>query len=94
MKFVEIPGEKLMKSAIPVAIYPGFALEGLPNRDSLSYLDTYNLGTGSNLKDMFRGTLRYKGYAELMGAFNALGLLDVRGRSDLRSEMSWVRFDV
>ncbi|KAJ3196917.1 hypothetical protein HK101_007282 [Irineochytrium annulatum] len=88
-KIVSVPGTELMRSAVPVEINQAFALEGLPNRDSLSYLETYNLGSGDNVDTMFRGTLRYKGYAELMGAFNELGLLDVTERSDISSKQSW-----
>ncbi|KAI9351101.1 Saccharopine dehydrogenase-domain-containing protein [Zopfochytrium polystomum] len=87
-KLIEVPGPELMRSAVPVSIYPGFALEGLPNRDSLSYLDTYQLGSGADLTDMFRGTLRFKGYAELMGAFNELGLLDA-AETNIPSGTSW-----
>lgn len=51
-----IPGPDLLKSTTPVSIWPGFALEGLPNRDSLKYQFSYGL---ENLHTMFRGTLRY-----------------------------------
>ncbi|KAJ3101305.1 hypothetical protein HDU96_010059 [Phlyctochytrium bullatum] len=87
-KNVEIPGSQLMRSARPVNIYPGFALEGLPNRDSLSYLDTYNLRGSKYLETMFRGTLRYKGYAELMAGFIDLGLLDTTP-VDISSRTTW-----
>ncbi|KAI8847219.1 Saccharopine dehydrogenase-domain-containing protein [Chytridium lagenaria] len=87
-KIVEIPGPELMKSSVDVNIYPGFALEGLPNRDSLGYLETYNLGDGSYVDTMFRGTLRYKGYAELMGAFVQLGLLNTEAK-EIGGNTSW-----
>lgn len=38
---------------------------------------------------MFRGTLRYQGYCELMGAFKEVGLLGMDVQKDLDS-MSWV----
>ncbi|KAJ3295229.1 hypothetical protein HK104_002890 [Borealophlyctis nickersoniae] len=88
-KMVDIPGERLLKSAMDVNIYKGFALEGVPNRDSLKYLDFYGLGPVDGMDSMFRGTLRYKGYAELMAAFNDLGLLSTTTRSDLESGMPW-----
>ncbi|KAJ3014640.1 UNVERIFIED_CONTAM: hypothetical protein HDU68_000188 [Siphonaria sp. JEL0065] len=84
-----IPGDLLMKSGVEVPIYPGFALEGIPNRDSLGYLETYGLGNGESLKNMFRGTLRYKGYTEMMGAFVELGLLNTTIRSDIKAGVSW-----
>jgi alpha-aminoadipic semialdehyde synthase len=65
-EIVHIPGENLLQSAFPVSVYPGFSLEGIPNRDSLGYLDTYKLGNGENLKDMFRGTLRFKVVSALL----------------------------
>ncbi|GJJ70109.1 alpha-aminoadipic semialdehyde synthase [Entomortierella parvispora] len=75
--FHEIPGKDLMKKHFPdVPIYPGFNLEGVANRDSLSYAETYGLGPVEKLDTMFRGTLRYKGYADLMYSFNRLGLLN------------------
>ncbi|KAF9293993.1 hypothetical protein BGZ74_011470 [Mortierella antarctica] len=75
--FHEIAGKDLMKKHFPdVPIYPGFALEGVANRDSLSYAETYGLGPVEKLDTMFRGTLRYKGYADLMYSFNRLGLLN------------------
>ncbi|KAF8930031.1 Saccharopine dehydrogenase-domain-containing protein [Dissophora ornata] len=75
--FHEIQGKDLMKKHFPdVPIYPGFNLEGVANRDSLSYAETYGLGPVEKLDTMFRGTLRYKGYADLMYSFNRLGLLN------------------
>ncbi|KAF8953537.1 hypothetical protein BGZ52_008945 [Haplosporangium bisporale] len=75
--FHDIAGKDLMKKHFPdVPIFPGFALEGVANRDSLSYAETYGLGPVDKLDTMFRGTLRYKGYADLMYSFNQLGLLN------------------
>ncbi|KAJ3330264.1 hypothetical protein HDU76_006052, partial [Blyttiomyces sp. JEL0837] len=90
-KLIDVPGKDLLRSAVPVSIYPGFSLEGLPNRDSMGYLDLYKLGNGEGLQDMFRGTLRYQGFSELMGAFNELGLLDTTEQSGLSQGVSWVR---
>lgn len=56
----DTPGTHLLKSALNVPMYKGFAFEGIPNRDSLKYVDLYNLGRLENLDSMFRGTLRYK----------------------------------
>ena len=56
-----IPGSDLLKNHFPnVPIYNGFAFEGLANRDSLTYVDTYGLAPIENKQAMFRGTLRYK----------------------------------
>ncbi|MBI4717147.1 MAG: saccharopine dehydrogenase NADP-binding domain-containing protein [Planctomycetes bacterium] len=48
-------------------------LEAYPNRDSLSYIDTYNL---RGIKTMFRGTFRYPGWCATLKAVVDLGLLD------------------
>ena len=55
---------------------PALALEGLANRNSLSYLPTY--GLDPKLPTILRGTLRYRGFARLMSMFQSLGLLDSR----------------
>jgi alpha-aminoadipic semialdehyde synthase len=91
-KVIDIPGHQLLASAVDVNTFKGFAFEGLPNRDSLKYVDTYQLGPLDGLDNMFRGTLRYKGYSELMHAFVKLGLFDTQDRSDLRSGLPWVFF--
>ncbi|KAF9085531.1 hypothetical protein BGX23_009581 [Mortierella sp. AD031] len=89
--FHDIQGKDLMKKHFPdVPIYPGFALEGVANRDSLSYADTYGLGPVEKLDTMFRGTLRYKGYADLMYSFNRLGLLNAENSQQNFS--SWPEF--
>ncbi|PVV03287.1 hypothetical protein BB560_002241, partial [Smittium megazygosporum] len=75
-KTVEIDGSKLLSNSFKnVPLFKGFNFEGLANRDSLSYIDVYGLNR-QELSTMFRGTLRYRGYAELMESFKTLGLLD------------------
>jgi len=70
---VEVPGDRVYHSAEPVEIEPCFALEVLPNRDSMHYLQAYGL---PNVHTMFRGTLRYKGFSLVLATFQQLGLLD------------------
>ncbi|KAJ1984674.1 hypothetical protein H4R34_000508 [Dimargaris verticillata] len=73
-----IPGDQLLARGFPdVPLYRGFALEGVANRNSLQYLDTYNLGQPEDIDTMLRGTLRYKGYSELMAALTRLGALNL-----------------
>ncbi|KAI0328943.1 hypothetical protein GY45DRAFT_1435780 [Cubamyces sp. BRFM 1775] len=50
--------------------------EGLANRDSLPYGDVYGLSPLDGVRTVFRGTLRYPGFADLMYAFKCIGLLD------------------
>ncbi|KAH9821284.1 Saccharopine dehydrogenase-domain-containing protein [Melampsora americana] len=51
-----------------------YRLEGLANRDSISYIDKYGLQSES-LDTMMRGTLRYEGFGEVMEVVAGLGLL-------------------
>merc|ERR1712176_1345049 len=54
--------------------YSSLSLEVLANRDSLKYIEKYKLG--SQMQDMYRGTLRYHGFSDMMYGCRALGLLD------------------
>lgn len=71
-KVVNVQGSGLLKSAMPIKIHPAFAFEGLPNRNSLSYIPQYGL---EGVHTMFRGTLRYRGFSELMDSCAKIGLL-------------------
>ncbi|RCI02392.1 hypothetical protein CU098_010347 [Rhizopus stolonifer] len=73
-----ISGNNLLKEHFPVVQtpYAGFVFEGLANRNSLGYADIYGLGELSNMDTMFRGTLRYQGYSDLLYAFRTLGFLE------------------
>ena len=72
-KVVEVPGEKLMDIAKPIYIYPAFAFEGYPNRDSTPYTERYNI---PECKTLVRGTLRYQGFPKFVKALVALGFLN------------------
>lgn len=48
-------------------------LEAFPNRDSLPYREIYGLG---EVRDLFRGTLRWPGWCETFRALRELDLLD------------------
>jgi alpha-aminoadipic semialdehyde synthase len=87
-QIVEIPGSELLNNAIDVPIFKGYSFEGLANRDSLSYIHKYNLDE-NQLQTMFRGTLRYKGFSELMYLFNQMQLFNLKSRSDLQTGISW-----
>ncbi|KAJ8521319.1 hypothetical protein ONZ45_g1975 [Pleurotus djamor] len=76
-----IPGENILKSYFPdIPITDQFDLEGIANRDSLPYLDTYNLGKVDGIRTVLRGTLRYPGFSSLMDSFKSLGLLESQKR--------------
>lgn len=57
----KFPGDDLYDSAIKFRMhdFPAFALEVLPNRNSLTYGDLY--GIQNEASTIFRGTLRYEG---------------------------------
>ncbi|KAI8322217.1 hypothetical protein GQ54DRAFT_317268 [Martensiomyces pterosporus] len=59
-----------------VPIFPGFSFEGLANRDSLQYADIYGLKL-DEMDTMFRGTLRYQGYSEILDSLQQLGFLSL-----------------
>ncbi len=79
-KIVNVPGDELFAHHWPVEIEGFGTLEGYPNRDSLSYIETYEI---PSVRSMFRGTLRYPGWCETMKKVAELGLLDESARDDL-----------
>ncbi|KAJ3018268.1 hypothetical protein HKX48_002999 [Thoreauomyces humboldtii] len=72
-KPVNVAGPDLMDSAKPIYIYPAFAFEGYPNRDSTPYNERYNI---PECQTVLRGTLRYQGFPKFAKALVALGFLD------------------
>eukprot|EP00250_Pteridium_aquilinum_P021416 c25115_g1_i3 orf=358-1851(-) len=75
-KIINIPGNELFSSATPLQLpkLPAFALERLPNRDSLQYGDLY--GISEEASTVFRATLRYQGYSDIMNSLANLGYFD------------------
>lgn len=69
----ETPGKLLMDIAKPIHIYPAFAFEGYPNRDSSPYTERYNI---PECKNLIRGTLRYQGFPKFVKALVVLGFLN------------------
>jgi len=54
--------------------FPGIGeLEVYPNRDSISYLNIYDI---PEAKTMYRGTFRYKGWCETLDAMKSINMLD------------------
>lgn len=71
---VEIPaGGSLMESSTSKDFFPGFNLEGFPNRDSTIYSESYGIQSAHTL---IRGTLRFKGFTKAMTGFVKLGLIN------------------
>ena len=71
-KIVEIPTENLFKNPIKIE-FPGVGpMEVYPNRDSLAYIDKYNI---PEVETMYRGTFRYPNWCRIMDIMKTLGLL-------------------
>ncbi len=72
-KVVLIPAEELFAAPETLA-FPGLGeFEGYPNRDSVSYRETYGIPEAGNV---LRGTLRYPGWCRTLKKIGDLGLLD------------------
>ncbi|XP_065178945.1 alpha-aminoadipic semialdehyde synthase, mitochondrial-like isoform X2 [Sycon ciliatum] len=65
-------GGGLLDAAEPIDFMPGFSLQGIPNRDSRTYRDSYGIQSAHTCK---RGTLRYTGYVDAMKALVKLGVI-------------------
>lgn len=77
---IRIPGEELFDNHWPVEI-PGLGtFEGYPNRDSMPYVETYDINPSQT---MFRGTLRYPGWCVTLKKLSELGFFDDAPRDDL-----------
>jgi len=68
---IDVPTEQLFKNVFAVDFPDIGLLDVYPNRDSLSYIDIYNI---SEVKTMFRGTFRYKGWCETIDKMKSLKL--------------------
>lgn len=82
-KIVEIPTENLFKNPLKVDFPEVGEMEVYPNRDSLKYIELYNL---PDIETMYRGTFRYPHWCEIMDAIKSLGMvnydkLDLSGKT-------------
>ncbi|HEY3402914.1 MAG TPA: saccharopine dehydrogenase C-terminal domain-containing protein [Ohtaekwangia sp.] len=68
-----IPYQQLFRRTTPVHVLGYGDFEGYANRDSLKYINTYNL---QGIKTILRGTLRYKGYCSAWSILVQLGCCD------------------
>lgn len=69
---VEIPTENLFKNPMQIEFPKVGKMEVYPNRDSLAYIDIYNL---PNIETMYRGTFRYPYWCESLDAIKAIGMV-------------------
>ncbi|KAI5643420.1 saccharopine dehydrogenase NADP binding domain-containing protein [Phthorimaea operculella] len=87
-----LSGGELMSVARDLDFLPGFAFEGFPNRDSIPYAELYGI---NDVHTMFRGTLRYRGFAETMKSLQLFGLVDPNPHPSLHPEgpeITWRQF--
>ena len=66
------PGSELMSTAKTYPIYPGYAFQAYPNRDSTPFRERYNIPEAQTL---IRGTLRYQGNPAFVQTLQDLGML-------------------
>ena len=81
-----VPGEKLMSTAKPYLVYPGYAFEAYPNRDSTPYRERYDM---PEAQTVIRGTLRYQGNPALVQTFRDLGMLSEDEHDFLKTKTAW-----
>ncbi len=80
-ELTEVPGERLFADPATVQIPDLGTFEGYPNRDSVSYLDTYGFDP-DQVVSMFRGTLRNQGHCQLYTQLIELGLIEASPEHD------------
>lgn len=73
LKEVYVKPEDLFKKPFKVEFPAVGTLEVYPNRDSMPYIDLYNI---EETKTMYRGTFRHPGWCESLDAIKALNLID------------------
>lgn len=72
-EIIEIDGKDLFDNYWQMEVPSVGRFEGYPNRDSLPYIDKYNI---VDTKTILRGTLRTPGWCSIIKKFAELGLLD------------------
>lgn len=77
-EIVEIPSKKLFRNPLKIEFPEVGLMEVYPNRDSLAYIDIYNI---PEVETMYRGTFRFPSWCEIMDAIKTLGLVSVERQS-------------
>ncbi|KIJ53533.1 hypothetical protein M422DRAFT_201755 [Sphaerobolus stellatus SS14] len=85
-KSVTVSGNELMTAAKPIFITPAYAFVGYPNRDSTPFREFYNI---PEAETVLRGTLRYQGFPEFIGALVKIGFLDMEPKKWLKDGLTW-----
>ncbi|TAJ11113.1 saccharopine dehydrogenase [Marinilabiliaceae bacterium JC017] len=85
-KYKYIPYNRLFRRTELIDIEGYGRFEGYANRDSLKYIDCYNL---QGVPTVYRGTLRRPGYCKAWNVFVQLGLTDDTYELDNTEEMTY-----
>lgn len=72
-KVIQVKGADLLASSEPFYAWKSLNLETLPNRDALAYGKKFGIESANTI---FRGTLRYKGFSEMLHVFSKMGMFD------------------
>ena len=88
-KHVEVPYEKIFENNKKIKVDDLGSLAYYPNRDSLKYLDTYDI---PEIKTFLRATLRYPSFCKGWQALILLGLTTIEDsfEKDGHTYLSWV----
>jgi saccharopine dehydrogenase-like NADP-dependent oxidoreductase len=93
-EIIEIPTEDLFKNPLQID-FPGLGqMEVYPNRDSLAYIDIYNI---PEVETMYRGTFRYPNWCKIMDIMKTLGLMSTETQNfegKVLKEIVAEKFDV
>ncbi|KAG6488659.1 hypothetical protein ZIOFF_049908 [Zingiber officinale] len=86
-EILHVDGNELFDSAVRFRMpeYPAFALECLPNRNSLIYGDAY--GITNEASTVFRATLRYEGFSEIMSSLARIGFFETEPHPMLKGSV-------
>ena len=87
-KIVDVVSENLFKDIHTLNISGLCAFEAYPNRNSIDYIDIYNL---KDIETMYRGTLRNKGWCETWSLIPKIGLLSEAEENGLKG-VTWAKF--
>ena len=77
-QIIEISAENIYKNPQHIDFPEVGKMEVYPNRDSLTYINIYNL---PDIETMYRGTFRYPNWCESMDAIKTLGLVSHEKRN-------------
>jgi saccharopine dehydrogenase-like NADP-dependent oxidoreductase len=82
----DVSGQELMSTAAPYYISPAYAFVAYPNRDSTPFRGWYHI---PEAETVIRGTLRYQGFPEFIGALVKLGWLNESKKEWLTGDLTW-----